>query len=99
VFRRRDGPSPKAKSFDANLFLGFRLAPDQFPFARQVQIACDTAKLAASRLSGKNAPSHPTPSKPSMASRVRALETKALHPAPMLRSPSLETLVRSSAVP
>jgi hypothetical protein len=44
------------KSFDPDLFLGFRLSPDQFAFARQVQTACDTAKLAASRLSGKDAP-------------------------------------------
>jgi hypothetical protein len=49
----------QAKSFDPNLFLGFRLAPDQFAFARQVQIMCDTAKLSASRLTGKDAPSHP----------------------------------------
>src|SRR5580704_2743060 len=49
----------KAKSFDPNLFLGFRLAPDQFAFARQVQSTCDTAKLAAARLSGKEAPVHP----------------------------------------
>lgn len=49
----------KTKSFDPNVFLTERLAPDQFPFPRQVQIACDTAKLAASRLSGKEAPSHP----------------------------------------
>jgi hypothetical protein len=49
----------QAKSFDPNLFLTLRLAPDQFTFARQVQIACDTAKLAASRLSGKDAPAHP----------------------------------------
>jgi hypothetical protein len=49
----------KTKSFDPDLFLGFRLAPDQFAFARQVQTACDTAKLAASRLSGKDAPAHP----------------------------------------
>src|SRR4030095_13604666 len=47
-----------SKSFDANLFIDFRLAPDQFAFARQVQIACDTAKLAAARLAGKEAPSH-----------------------------------------
>jgi hypothetical protein len=53
------GTHAKEKSFDPNLYLGFRLAPDQFAFARQVQIACDTAKLAASRLSGKEAPSHP----------------------------------------
>jgi hypothetical protein len=45
----------KNRSFDPNLFLGFRLAPDQFAFARQVQVACDTAKLAASRLTGKDA--------------------------------------------
>lgn len=49
----------KTKSFEPSLFLGFRLAPDQFAFARQVQTACDTAKLAAARLAGKEAPSHP----------------------------------------
>ena len=51
--------SARSRSFDPNLYLGFRLAPDQFPFSRQIQIACDTAKLAASRLTGKQAPSHP----------------------------------------
>lgn len=49
----------KTKSFEPNSFLGFRLAPDQFAFARQVQAACDVAKLGASRLTGKDAPSHP----------------------------------------
>lgn len=48
----------KEKSFDANSFLNFRLAPDQLAFARQIQIACDTAKLGASRLTGKEVPSH-----------------------------------------
>lgn len=48
----------RSKSFEPDTFLGFRLAPDQFPFARQVQIACDTAKLGASRLTGKEAPKH-----------------------------------------
>jgi uncharacterized protein len=48
----------KTKSIEPDLFLGFRLAPDQFAFARQVQITCDTAKLGASRLTGKEAPSH-----------------------------------------
>jgi uncharacterized protein len=46
----------KAKSFDPSVFLGLRLAPDQFALARQVQVVCDTAKLAASRLTGKEAP-------------------------------------------
>jgi hypothetical protein len=49
----------KTKSFDPNVFLTLRLAPDQFAFARQVQTACDTAKLAAARLAGKEPPKHP----------------------------------------
>jgi hypothetical protein len=49
----------KTKSFDPNVLVPFRLAPDQFGFARQIQIACDTAKLGASRLTGKDAPSTP----------------------------------------
>jgi uncharacterized protein len=48
----------KEKSFDPNVFLTLRLVADQFSFARQVQTACDTAKLGASRLTGKEAPSH-----------------------------------------
>ena len=48
----------KDKSFDSASFLGFRLAPDQFAFGRQVQITCDTAKLVAARLAGKEAPKH-----------------------------------------
>lgn len=51
--------SAQTRSFDPNVFLGLRLAPDQFAFARQVQTACDTAKLAAARLAGKEAPKHP----------------------------------------
>lgn len=47
-----------AKSFDPAVYLTLRLAPDQFPFVRQVQTTCDTAKLAAARLSGKEAPKH-----------------------------------------
>lgn len=48
----------ETKKFDPNVFVTLRLAPDQFAFARQVQAACDSAKLAASRLSGKEAPVH-----------------------------------------
>ena len=35
-----------------------RLYPDMFPLARQVQIACDTAKGAAARLAGIEIPKH-----------------------------------------
>lgn len=44
------------KKFEMEVLLNSRLAPDMFPLTRQVQIACDTAKLCASRLSGKEAP-------------------------------------------
>ncbi len=47
------------KSFDANVLLTCRLAPDQFALVRQVQSACDTAKFAAARLVGKEPPKHP----------------------------------------
>jgi hypothetical protein len=43
----------QAKSFDPNNFANLRLAPDQFPLTRQVQICCDSAKLAAAYLAGK----------------------------------------------
>jgi uncharacterized protein len=49
----------KSRSFEPANFIATRLAPDQLPFARQIQIACDTAKLGASRLTGKEAPSQP----------------------------------------
>jgi uncharacterized protein len=49
----------KAKAFNPNVFLELRLAPDQFAFAKQVQTACDTAKLAMTRLTGKEAPAQP----------------------------------------
>jgi hypothetical protein len=46
----------EARKFEMDILLNARLAPDQFNFIRQIQIACDTAKLCASRLSGKEAP-------------------------------------------
>lgn len=48
----------ETKKIDSEVLMQSRLAPDQFNFIRQVQIACDTAKLAASRLTGKEAPTH-----------------------------------------
>src|SRR4051812_39654139 len=45
-----------SRSFDPSVLLAARLAPDQFALARQVQVTCDTAKFAASRITGKDAP-------------------------------------------
>jgi hypothetical protein len=47
------------KKFDAAYLLQARLAPDQFSLLQQVQAACDASKYAASKLSGKQPPSHP----------------------------------------
>jgi hypothetical protein len=52
------GAFAASKKFDPVVFASLRLAPDQFAFARQVQNACDTAKLVAARLAGKTAPAH-----------------------------------------
>jgi hypothetical protein len=45
-----------AKKFDPTVLVTSRLAPDMLPLARQVQIACDTAKKGAARLAGLEAP-------------------------------------------
>ena len=48
-----------AKSFDPQVLLQSRLAPDQYALLRQVQAACDAAKSAAARLSAEEPPKHP----------------------------------------
>ena len=45
-----------AKKVDPAVLLGYRLAPDMFPLARQVQVACDQAKNGAARLAGVEPP-------------------------------------------
>ncbi|UVE17583.1 DUF1993 domain-containing protein [Pseudomonas sp. LS44] len=49
----------EARKIDPAVFVNARLAPDMFPFSRQVQIACDAAKGAGARLAGVEVPSHP----------------------------------------
>ncbi|MBS0568339.1 MAG: DUF1993 family protein [Proteobacteria bacterium] len=46
-----------AKKIDAGVLLNSRLAPDMLPLIKQVQIASDTVKAAAGRLSGSEVPS------------------------------------------
>lgn len=45
--------------YDLKHLMEDRLYPDMLPFVRQIQIACDTAKFAACRLSGGEAPAFP----------------------------------------
>ncbi|MCZ2495664.1 DUF1993 family protein [Xylophilus sp. Kf1] len=44
------------RKIDPAVLVQARLAPDMLPLAKQVQIACDTAKLAVARLTGQTAP-------------------------------------------
>lgn len=47
----------ESRHFDAAVLLQARLAPDMFPFIRQVQIATDIAKGCGARLAGVETPS------------------------------------------
>lgn len=47
-----------SKSFDPSVLLSARLAPDQFPLLKQIQVACDWAKNGHARLAGQTAPAH-----------------------------------------
>ena len=45
-----------ARKFNPDVLVGARLAPDMLPFAAQIRIACDAAKLGVARVSGLEAP-------------------------------------------
>jgi hypothetical protein len=51
--------SATLRKFDPEILVQARLAPDQFALARQIQLACDSAKWGAAKLAGKEGPSHP----------------------------------------
>ncbi|MCB9679648.1 MAG: DUF1993 domain-containing protein [Alphaproteobacteria bacterium] len=65
------------RGFDADALLHARLFPDMFAFDRQVQSACDTAKLLGARLAGVDAPSHPDTEKTLGELRERVAKTRA----------------------
>ena len=46
------------KKVDPAVLLGWRLAPDMFALARQVQVACDQAKNGTARLAGVEPPKY-----------------------------------------
>ena len=65
----------EVRKFDPEALLQSRLALDQFNLMRQVQIACDTAKLGVSRLTGKDAPVHEDSEKtlPQLKARIESV--------------------------
>jgi hypothetical protein len=66
----------KAKSFDPEILLQARLAPDMFPLVQQIQTVCDGVKFLAARMSGKEAPKHPDTEKtlPEIRARIRSVQ-------------------------
>lgn len=60
------------KHIPLQTLLDARLAPDMFPFPRQIQIATDSAKALAARLAGEEPPAYPDTEKsfPELKSRI-----------------------------
>ena len=46
----------KARNFDTSVLVNARLAPDMFPFAKQIQLTSDFAKNSMARLAGIDPP-------------------------------------------
>ena len=67
----------EAKKFEPEVLWNARLAPDQLNFIKQIQIACDTAKLCVARLANKEAPSHADNEKtlPELKARIDSVVT------------------------
>jgi hypothetical protein len=63
------------KKFDPETLLVARLAPDQFPLIRQIQIACDNAKAMVARLADWEVPEHPDTEKTIVEIRDRIRKT------------------------
>jgi len=47
-----------AHAIGVDTLMGWRLAPDMYPFSKQVQIACDKARSVVARLAGMEVPAY-----------------------------------------
>jgi uncharacterized protein len=74
----------ESKKFDVNVLIQSRLAPDQFPFIRQIQLASDQAKSFAPRLNNQPSVSLPDTEQTMEEAKVRIDKTieilKAIKP-------------------
>ncbi len=75
VLLEKGASHAETKKVDVEILLNARLALDQFHLIKQVQIACDTAKLGVSRLTGKEAPKHDDQEKtlPELQERIQSV--------------------------
>lgn len=67
----------ESREMDPELLLDVRLYPDQFPLRKNLQSACDTAKLTAVRLTEREAPSHEDGAQSLAELRARIAEVRA----------------------
>jgi hypothetical protein len=67
-----------AKTIDHAALLDARLYPDMYNFKKQVQSACDFAKLSVARLAGISAPVHDDSEKTFADLKMRIAETLAV---------------------
>lgn len=73
LLEKVDGQMKEGKDHSEEEMMEARLAPDMFPFLKQVQIVTDNAKGAMARLSGIEIPSYPDTEK-NMAELIERLE-------------------------
>lgn len=68
----------EARKIEPDALLEARLFPDMYTFKRQVQAACDFAKLSVARLSGITAPVHDDKERTFAELKTRIAETLAV---------------------
>ena len=67
----------QSREIDPEVLLSYRLAPDMFPFVRQIQVAADLAKGAAARLASVEVPKHDDTEKTFAELKARLAKTLA----------------------
>ena len=66
-----------ASKIDVSTLMDYRLAPDMYPFSKQVQIACDKARSVVARLAGLEVPAYEDDEKTLAELKVRIARTVA----------------------
>ena len=88
-----------AKKIDPAALLAARLYPDMYPFKKQVQSACDFAKLSVGRLAGLTPPVHDDSEKTFADLKKRIAETLAVlaeaKPEPMEAAATREITIKA----
>jgi len=66
--------SAEQRQFDPEILLAARLAPDQYALLRQIQAACEQARVATAKLAGKEPPAQPDAERTILDLRARRRE-------------------------